>query len=324
MKALTLVVRAELFKAVRKRRSYVLAGLWWILLPLVTLILARVLQVNVTGSFLDEAGTTVTAILQGLASPFGLARVALTGPAFLNPSYFVIVVALLAAAFIGEEKSLSMWKTTLVAQPSRLAVLWGKIVAMMAIVGVLLLGAALSAVLAGTLAMSFLPTDFSGDWGGLAGLYLQQWAHLLALTLFASLLIFLVRNVALGIVTTFFLPPLLEGLYAVWRATVGFEPLNRVNALFQALELKRTMENLPRWFFTDNLYLPARSPATDLIGLFAGDAGSAEIRRELSQTPLASLFGGSLTLPHAGLVMAIYAAAFGLLLTVLFVRRDVE
>ena len=43
MSAFVRVVRAEMFKAVRKKRSYVLAGLWWILLPVVALILTGVL-----------------------------------------------------------------------------------------------------------------------------------------------------------------------------------------------------------------------------------------------------------------------------------------
>lgn len=324
MSAFVRVVRAELFKAVRKRRTYVLAGLWWILLPVLTLTLARVLQINLSGSFLDDAGTTVAAILQELASPFGLARVALTGPAFLSPSVYAVVIALLAAAVIGEEKSLKMWKTTLVAQPNRWAVLWGKQTAILLIAGVLMLGAFVASFLFGMVGMTFLPTGFGGAWASLGGLYLQQWAHLATLTIFASLLIFWIRNVALGIVSIFFLPALVEGLYSVWRATVGFEPLNRFNAVFQALELQQTMENLPRWFLTDNLYLPARIPALDVVDAFASGSGAAAMQQELADTPLAGLFGGSLSLPHSAWVMVLYAVLFGALLTWSFLRRDVD
>ena len=318
MTALVHVIRAELFKAVRKRRSYVLAGLWWVLLPTVALIIARVVQVNVGGSFLDETGTTVAGVLQTFASPHGLARVALTGPAFLSPTYYVIVVALLAAVFVGEEKSLNMWKTTLVAQPSRLAVLWGKMIATMIVLAALMAGALAGALIGGTLGMTFLPTTWAGAWGELLGLYALQWAYLGGAVLFASLLIFLARNVALGIVMTFFLPALLEGLYTIWRTTVGFEPVNRINAVFQALQLRETLENLPRWFFTDNLYLPARIPARELVTTFGGSAA------DVQDTPLAGLFGAGLTLPHAALAMAIYAVLFGGLLTWLFLRRDVD
>lgn len=318
MRAYLQVVGAELFKARRKRRSYVLAGLWWGLLPAIALLVARLLQVNVEGSFVDQSVGLVE-VLQGFASPHGLARLGLTGPAFLSPTFYMIVVALLAALFVGEEQSLNMWKTTLVAQPSRLAVLWGKLTATMIVLAVLMAGAIASGVVAGTIGMFFLPTTFAGDWAGLLGLYALQWTFLLAAVLFASLLIFLARNISLGIVATFFLPALLEGLYTVWRTTVGFEPINRLNAVFQALRLRQTLEELPRWFFTNNLYLPARLPATRLVDFF----GSAEAE-DLQGSPFASLLGSGLTLPHAAAVMAVYAAIFGGLLTLLFLRRDVE
>lgn len=318
MSALGRVVAAELFKVRRKRRGYVLAGLWWVLLPAVALVVGRVVQVNLAGSFVDAPGTGVADIVQQFASPHGLARVGLTGPAFLSPTFYMIVAALLAALFIGEEKSLNMWKTTLVAQPSRLAVLWGKLIAIMIVLAVLMIGALLAAVVAGAIGMTFLPTTFAGDWGSLLGLYGLQWTFLLAAVLFASLLIFLVRNISLGIVATFFLPALLEGLYTVWRTTVGFEPLNRLNVGFQVLRLRQTFENLPRYFFTDNLYLPARVPARSLVEVFGADGA------DLQSTPLASLFGAGLALPHAAAVMAGYALAFGVLLTFLFLRRDVD
>lgn len=317
MSAFAQVVGAELFKARRKRRTYVLAGLWWLLLPIVTLIVARVIQVNVSGSFVDESVGGVAGVLQEIASPYGLTRIGLTGPAYVSPTFYMIVVALLAALFVGEEKSLNMWKTTLVAQPSRLAVLWGKIAAIMIVLGVLMVGALGSGVLAGAVGMLFLPTTFAGDWAGIVGLYATQWALLLGAVLFASLLIFLARNISLGIVSVFFLPALVEGLYTLIRTTVGFEPVNRLNAVFQALRLRQTLEDLPRYFFTNNLYLPARLPARDLIETFA--AGD-----DLQEAPFASIFGAGLTLPHAAVVMAVYAAVFGLLLTVLFLRRDVD
>ena len=317
MSAFAQVVGAELFKARRKRRTYVLAGLWWLLLPIVTLIVARVIQINVAGSFVDESVGGVAGVLQEIASPYGLARIGLTGAAYLSPTFYIIVAALLAALFIGEEKSLNMWKTTLVAQPSRLAVLWGKIAAIMIVLGVLMIGALGSAVLAGAVGTLFLPTTFAGDWAGIAGLYAAQWALLLGAVLFASLLIFLARNISLGIVSVFFLPALVEGLYTLVRTTVGFEPVNRLNAVFQALRLRQTLEDLPRYFFTNNLYLPARLPARDLIETFA--AGD-----DLQEAPFASIFGTGLTLPHAALVMAVYVALFGGLLTVLFLRRDVD
>lgn len=317
MNALLATMRAEAFKTVRKRRTYVIAGLWWVLLPLLTLIVARVLYVNVSESFMQGSGG-VTEMVQALASPYGLARVALTGPAFVTPSFYIITVALLAALYIGEERNLSMWKTTLVAQPARLAVLWGKMLVAMLVLAVLMLGALAAGVAFGWAGTLFLPTDGSGAWSDLLGLYGLQWLNAFGAMSFAFLVLFLIRNVALGVVFVFFVPALLENLYRFWRLTVGFEPINQMNAVFQALRLRNTLEALPRYFFTDNLYLPARRPARDLAQSFGEEAA------DMGGGPMSGLLGGSLALDHALLVMLGYGVVFALLLSWAFVRRDVE
>lgn len=316
MSAFVQTFRAEAFKTVRKRRTFVLAGLWWGLLPILTLIVARVIQVNVGDSFMDEAGG-VAEVLQTFASPYGLAQVALSGPAFMSPTFYIIAIALLAALYLGEERNLSMWKTTLVAQPSRLAVLWGKLAMMMAVLGILMAGALVAAVAFGWIGTIFLPTDGGGDWGRLLALYGLQWLNAAGAVAFAALMIFLIRSTALGIVAIFFLPALLEGLYSVWRATVGFQPVNQVNAVFQALRLRQTLEDLPRYFFTNNLYLPAREPARRLTEAFGAETGGAD-------APFASMLGSGLGVGHALTVMAVYAVLFAGILTWSFLRRDVD
>ena len=311
------VVRAELFKVLRKRRTYVLAGLWWGLLPALVLVVGRLVYVNLGGSFADDAGG-VTRAVQEIASPFGLARIALVGPAYLSPSFYIIVVALLAALLIGEERGHAMWKTVLVAQPQRLAVMAGKVSVAMLVLAALMAGAALTGALFGAFGTTFLPTDWSGAWTELAGLFAMQWAFSLAAVLFAFLMVFLFKNVALGVVTVFFLPGLLEGLYTIYRATVGFEPVNRINVFFQAIQLQQRLEAVPQYFFTANLYAPARAPVSELMrGLAAGGA-------ELPPDALGQLLGSGITLPHAAAVMAGYALAFGLLLFWRFARQDIE
>ena len=311
------VVRAELFKVLRKRRTYVLAGLWWGLLPALVLVVGRLVYVNLGGSFADDAGG-VTRAVQEIASPFGLARIALVGPAYLSPSFYIIVVALLAALLIGEERGHAMWKTVLVAQPQRLAVMAGKVSVAMLVLAALMAGAALTGALLGAFGTTFLPTDWSGAWTELAGLFAMQWAFSLAAVLFAFLMVFLFKNVALGVVTVFFLPGLLEGLYTIYRATVGFEPVNRINVFFQAIQLQQRLEAVPQYFFTANLYAPARAPVSELMrGLAAGGA-------ELPPDALGQLLGSGITLPHAAAVMAGYALAFGLLLFWRFARQDIE
>lgn len=317
MSGLAHVVRAELFKLLRKRRSYVLAGLWWGLLPALGLLVGQVVHSTFAGSFVNEAGGIDT-FLQELASPFGLARIGLVGPAYVTPSFYLIVVALLATLLVGEERGHAMWKTVLVAQPQRSAVMAGKVVVAMIAIGVLMAGAAVAGTLFGALGTLWLPTDFSGAWGSLLGLYALQWLLSLALVLFTFLLVFLFKNMVLGVVTAFFLPGLLEGIYTLYRATVGFEPVNRINVFFQAIALQQRLEAIPRYFFTSNAYAPARSPVRDVIaGLSAGGA-------DIPPDALSQLLGSDLTLQHSALVMLGYATLFGALLFWRFVRHDVE
>jgi ABC-type transport system involved in multi-copper enzyme maturation permease subunit len=311
------VVRAELFKVLRKRRTYVLAGLWWGLLPALALIAGRLLYVNVAGTFVDEGGG-VTLAVQEIASPFGLARIALIGPAYVPLNFYMIVVALLAALLIGEERGHGMWKTVLVAQPQRLAVMAGKVTVAMLALGALMLGAVAAGAAFGAVGTTFLPTVWAGDWLGLLNLVALQWAFALAAVLFAFLMVFLFKNVALGVVTVFFLPGLLEGLYTIYRAAVGFEPLNRINVFFQAIRLQQRLESIPEYFFTNNLYAPARAPVAELVaGLVQGDA-------DFPPDMLGPLLGAGITLDHAALVMTGYALAFGTLLFWRFARHDVE
>ena len=315
MNAFVNVVRAELFKVVRKKRTYILAGLWWIVGPVLALVVGRVVQTSLSGSFV-EGDVPVQGVLQAFASPYGVARVALALPALISPTYYIIVLSLLGALFIGEERSQNMWKTVLVAQPNRLAVLAGKFTVAMITFGVILFGALASGFLFGVLGMTFLPTTFAGDWGGLLGLYALQWVYSVAGMMFAFLMIWLLRNVALGIVSVFFLPALLEGLYTVYATAVGFQPLNRLNALFQALRLRNTLEELPRYFFTTNLYAPAREPLSALISAFGGDLNAD------TAGPFQNLLG-TVSLEHAALVVGGYTVVFGAILLWSFLRRDV-
>ena len=314
------VVRAEMFKALRKRRFYVLGGLYWVLLPLLAVIVGRVVLVNLAGSFANEGGT-VEAAVQAFASPFGIARLALMGPALMSPTAYIIAVALFAGLLVGEERSQHMWKTSLVVQPDRLAVLAGKTVVGMLLLGMLLLGALLAAVLVGALGSLFLPTTFAGAWGSLVGFFALQWLYLAAALLLAYLLVYLVRSGTLGIVMVIFLPALLEGLYALISTLGALQPLTRINAVFQALRLQQLWEALPRYFFSPNLYAPARAPLGDLVRAFGATPGTSD---QLDMGPLNAFLGRGITLPHAAAVMAGYILIFGGLLVWVFLRRDVE
>ena len=321
MSATLNVVRAEWFKLWRKRRIYILAGLYWLIAPLLILIVARIVYGVAGDSFANEQGV-VDATMQELASPFGLARLLLVGAGYMSPTFYIVAVTLIAALLIGDERSQNMWKTVLVVQPDRAAVLTGKIIVAMLGLGVLMFGAALSGALFGAVGTLFLPTQLTGGaWGELLGLYFTQWAFLLAPVLLAFLLIFVVRSGVLGVVMVLFLPTLLEAIYSLLSTIAQLQPLNRINAVFQALRLRNAWDALPQYFFTANLYTPSRSPTRDLAAQFG-----AELMEETGADmgPLSNLLGTGITVPHAALVMAGYAAAFGLLLYLAFLRRDVD
>ena len=160
-----------------------------------------------------------------------------------------------------------------------------------------------------------------GAWGDLLGLFFLQWAFLLAPVLLAFLLIFVVRSGVLGVVMVLFLPSFLEAIYGLLSTIAQLQPLNRINAVFQALRLKNAWDALPQYFFTANLYAPSRAPAQGLTSAFGAELG-AEFGSELG--PVAGLLGTGITLPHAALVMLAYSALFGALLYLAFIRRDVD
>jgi len=315
--ALAHVIAAETFKLVRKRRTFVLAFLWWILLPTLVLIVARVLATNLGASFANQAGG-IDVILQAIGSPFGIARIGLVGPANVSPSFFAILVAALAAVLIGEERSHGMWKTVLVAQPSRWAVLTGKLVVATLAMGVLLLGAVVAGVAFGALGTLFLPTDFSGDWAGLLRLYALQWGFSTALVAFAFLMIYLARNVAVGLILVFFLPGLLETLYTVYAAVVGFQPIKQFNVFLQTIRMRQLLEDLPTYFFTANVYAPARVPFNELLATFGGGGGGGQ------GPDFGALLGAGITLERAAVVVAAYTVALLAILYLRFLRADIE
>lgn len=293
-----------------------MAGFLWLLVPALLLFIGWLIETRVAGTFVEE-GFSVQEVVQLFASPLGLARSTLLLLGNLSPSLLIIIVALTAALLIGEERTQNMWKTVLTVQPNRWAVLAGKLAAGMLFLGVLLFGSLISSAALGALGMLFLPTSFGVGWGNLVGLYALQWLFSLSALLFAFLLIWLFRSLPLGIVSIFFLPAVIEGAYGFYQVVVGFDRLNRFNALLQALQLRATFQELPRYFFTTNLYAPSREPIGALAAFFgAGSTGG------LNNTPFGSLLAPDL--PHAALVMGVYALLFAALLFWSFTRSDVS
>lgn len=323
MNALGNVINAELFKVVRKRRVYILAFLWWVVLPVLVLFVGRILLQSLSTDFVETNSPIPPAMLiETLASPFGLARIHLLLPSVVSPSFYLMVLALLAALFMGDERSQNMWKTTLTAQPSRLAVLFGKFIAAMLVYGVLLFGGFLLSFLYGAIGMLplpflSLPTSFSGAWSNLLGLYVLQWLFGAAGMFFAFLMVYLLRNAVLGIIAILFAPPILEGIYSIYATLVGFQPVNRLNLVFQTLRLRKTLEELPRYFFTNNFYAPARKPLSEVVSLLGLNPGGEDLG------PLSNILGSGISLQSSAWVIGGYALVFAGFLVWRFLREDV-
>ena len=316
MSALVNVIRAELFKAARKRRLYLLAVLLWVIFPLLLLFVGWLLQTRVAGTFVDN-GVGVGPVVEAVAAPLAISRNSLVLLGNSAPvALLIVAVVLIAALLIGDEHSQNMWKTVLTVQPARLTVLLGKLLTAMLLLFLLLLGSYLSGPLFGALGTLFLPTSFSGDWGGLAGLYLLQWLYATAAMLFTFLMIWLLRSNLLGIVAVVALPGLLEGMVTFYQVVVGFDRLNRFNAILQTLRLRQLFEELPHYFFTTNLYTPSRlllNDVTTALGVPGGVGGNAGL--------FAGLF--DLDLTRAAWVLGVYAVIFAAVLIWSFTRRDI-
>jgi ABC-type transport system involved in multi-copper enzyme maturation permease subunit len=314
MSALWNVVHAELFKLMRKRRMMVLAGLWWLVLPMLALVVASLIQANL--QFVLDEFAAGASVVGAFASPFGLARLAIAGPAFLSPTLYVIAAAAIAAVLIGDERTHQMWKTILTAQHARTTVLAGKLIAAMLALGALMLGGVISGALLGIVGMGFLPTDFGGDWGTLLPLLLLQWLFSAALVAFSFLMIYLTRNLAVGVILIFFLPALIEGLYSIYAVAVGFQPINRFNILLQTLRIRQVLEDLPAYFFSTNLYAPARQQLNTLT--------EALLPPEAQVGGLSDLLGSSISIERAAIVVSGYALLFAGLMLWRFLRSDVD
>lgn len=311
MSAVLNVVRAELFKIARKRRSYFMALFFWVLVPAVFLLVAWLVETRVSAAVVGDE-LSLAALVQAIASPYALARNVLLLLGNSSPNLLMVVVALLAALLIGEERSHNTWKAVLTNQPNRMAVLLGKLLALMLVLALLLLGAMLGGLLWGLVGTLFLPTTIAGAWSELAGLYALQWLFALTAALFASLMIWLLRSLPVAIVAIFFVPAVLEGAVSFYLFTAGFDASNRITALLQALRLRQLAETLPQYFLTTNLYAPSRQPLAELAEVLGADAFGG---------PLAGLL--SVDLSRSALVMLVYGLLFGGVLLWSFTRRDI-
>ena len=308
------VIRAELFKASCKRRVYVFACIAWILPSVILLGIAYTLykQINI-----DDGGMTL-GFVKLLAAPITITRVnlvLLVGFA----SFLTIIVALSSTLFIGEERNYNMWKTVLVAEPSRFIVLLGKIIAAMLLLFFLFIGCLLSGVVFGFIGSLLLPTEFDGNWLSVMKLYALQWSFTLSMLLFGFLMVFWIRNNALSFASIILLPVTIEGLYTIYTLIKSLGPVNnRFTAFLEVIQLRSVLENLPKYFLTSNFTAPSR----EVINTLEGFPELEDIFSVFGNTPFANMF--SIDLTRSAIVMGVYIAIFGFLLFWSFKRRDVS
>lgn len=293
-------IRAELFRAARRKRVWVILALVGVVVPAITLAVAKFTDTRAGGTFVDSDGT-VTRIVDAFTGPYGLASNNLMG---VWAMVYLVLPLVAANLLIGEERGLKTWKVILPAQPNRARVLAGKFVAGLALVGLWLVGGGALAALIGLLGGPLLGLPGSGgDWLDLLARYGAQLLLLtgpLALGFLAS---WFIASPGLALATALVGPSILEGA-ALLIAPTFLRPLNILNAAVQALELQRRIQAMQEWFFTVNASLGAGRAGRAIM------AGTSDVTWE--------------GIGHSLMVMAVYSAVFAILLVVSFLRRDVH
>lgn len=295
------IVLAELYKISRRRGLILLGAVYWLLVPTVLLLVTPTLRSAIADVF---SGSRV--LMQTLASPFGLATVGTGIGGYSSPSLFFVIVAVVAIALIGDDTRFSTWKSTLVLQPRRFAVLFGKLIAGHLIVLLVLLGNVLGSIIVGGIGTTYLGTTFEGDWTFLLQQVFLQWIFLLTPLIFAFLVVFYIRSTGLAIILILFLMPVVELILEILRNIARFNPVSQLAQFFQHDLVEPIWKALPDWQFTTNVFGPSRDVFNPVLGMLGGGF-----------QPVTS--GGW----HSVLVLAVYSAVFLALFVPAFLRRDV-
>ncbi len=307
------MMQAELMKASKKRRFWILTIIVAIIVPLVQLIIAAFVQNRAGGTVLDQ-GDVVARAIQEVASPYSLTRNFLGG---IVPTMLLIMAALVGSFLMGEDRSYKMWKTILVANPDRIKVLSAKFLSGMTIALVIMIAGVLGAVLFGLVGLLLgFSSSAAGDWGNIAGIFAVQWLSFAAPLALAFLLGWLLVSPLLGGVLVVLGPSILEGIIL---AVVSLSQVNRVtplNAPLQQGRITDVIETLQRFFFTPNVTPGSRLVGQALQDTFGGNlpSGSLAAFPALEWDKIA--FSGGVT--------AVYAALFVGLLIWSFTTRDIQ
>jgi ABC-type transport system involved in multi-copper enzyme maturation permease subunit len=261
------MIRAELFKASRKKRTWMLIALSSLGSPLLQFISAAFVASRVLGTVADQ-GATVATTLEQIASPFNMARNTLAASSTL-PFILLTLVAVFAVLLVGEERTFKMWKTILVANPNRMQVLAAKFLSAMILLFLVIFGGLLGSLLFGGLAMLLgYSKGAGGNWLELISIHALQWLALAAPLMMGFLIAWLNASPAIAVIGIVVAPNILEAIIS-GAILSQVERVSVLNAPFQAERIQELIQSVPRYFLTPNLAFGARlvgQAGRDLVG----------------------------------------------------------
>ena len=263
------MIRAELFKASRKKRTWVMIALSSLGSPLLQFISAAFVASRVLGTVADQ-GTTIATTLEQIASPFNMARNTLAASSTL-PFILLTVVAVFAVLLVGEERTFKMWKTILVANPDRMQVLAAKFATGMILLFFVIFGGLIGSLLFGGLAMLLgYSKGTGGNWLELLSIHGLQWLALAAPLMMGFLIAWLNASPAIAVIGIVVAPNVLEAIISA-SIVSQLERVSILNAPFQAERIQELIGSVPKFFLTPNLAFGAR-----LVGQAGRDLAGSE------------------------------------------------
>ena len=301
------MIKAELTKALRKKRFWVLFAIVAVIAPLIQVVSAGIFSGRVSSNL--AANSTVVQALSEIASPYSLARNHIGGT---MQALLYVLAAIVAVFIIGEDRTYKMWKTILVAQPDRMKVLIAKFISGMLLMLVMMLGGLLGALIFGSLGVALgYASTFAGDWGNLLSIAALQWLVLAAPLALGFLVSWLTVSPALAVVGVVVIPTIAETIVtALLALTVG--RITPLTAALEAQRIQQTIENVRHYFFTPNVGIGARLMGDAIKNLGLG--GSSNLIPTTDWNQIWASVG----------ISAVYFGLFAAILVWNFTTRDVH
>ncbi len=281
------MIKAELTKALRKKRFWVLIAIVAIIAPLIQVISAGFVTGRVSSNLAADA--TVSQALTQLASPYSLARNHIGGT---MQALLYVLAAIVAVFLVGEDRTYKMWKTILVAQPNRLKVLIAKFISGMLLMLVMVVGGLLGALIFGSVGVALgYASTFAGDWSNLFSIAALQWLVLAAPLALGFLISWLTISPALAVIGVVVIPSIAEAIItALMALTIG-----RITPLTMALEAQRiqqTIENIRHYFFTPNVSIGSRLMGNLLQNVGVGNAPTTDWSQIWASVGISAVYFG--------------------------------